>query len=98
MIRTLKNLLMILFFISISICQAQTKVISFENVNVIPMHTETIITNQRVIITNGKILKIEPASQKATDSIDIKIPAKGKYLIPGLVEAHYHLQNNIENE
>ena len=95
---TLKNNLFLLFFISIFICNAQTKVISFENVNVIPMNTETILLNHRVIISNGKILKIEPASQKTTNKIDIKIEASGKYLIPGLVETHYHLQNNIENE
>lgn len=95
---TLKNNLFLLFFISIFICNAQTKVISFENVNVIPMNTETILLNHRVIISNGKILKIEPASQKTTNKIDIKIEASDKYLIPGLVETHYHLQNNIENE
>ena len=95
---TLNNNLFLLFFISIFICNAQTKVISFENVNVIPMNSETILLNHRVIIGNGKILKIEPASQKTTNKIDIRIEATGKYLIPGLVETHYHLQNNIENE
>jgi hypothetical protein len=97
-LRTLKIDVLILFFISISICNAQTKVISFENVNVIPMNTETILMNQRVILAKGKILKIEPTSQKTTSKIDIKIQASGTYLIPGLVETHYHLQNNIENE
>jgi hypothetical protein len=94
----LKNQLLILFFISISLCNAQSKVISFENVNVIAMNTDTILQNQRVIITNGKILKIELGSEKATNNIDLKINASGKYLIPGLVETHYHLQNNLKNE
>jgi cytosine/adenosine deaminase-related metal-dependent hydrolase len=62
------------------------------------MNTETVLFNQRVIISKGIILKIEPASQKAVDTIDLQIPASGKYLIPGLVETHFHLQNNIENE
>ncbi len=95
---TLKNRLLILFFISFSICKAQTKIISFEHVNVIPMNTDTIIINQRVIIANGKILKIEPASKTVAHKIDLTIEAAGKYLIPGLAETHYHLQNNIENE
>jgi len=80
------------------VAMAQTKTISFENVNVIPMNTDTIITNQRVIITNGKILKIESASKTSTAYVDITVQASGKYLIPGLVETHYHLQNDIENE
>jgi len=62
------------------------------------MNTETVLFNQRVIISNDRILKIEPTSQKSTNNIDIKIQASGKYLIPGLVETHYHLQNDIENE
>jgi hypothetical protein len=62
------------------------------------MNTENILFNQRVIIANDRILKIEPASQESTISIDITVEASGKYLIPGLVETHYHLQNNVENE
>jgi len=62
------------------------------------MNTETVLFNQRVVISNGRIIKIEPASQKSTNNIGLKIQASGKYLIPGLVETHYHLQNNIENE
>lgn len=89
---------LLILFISFSICNAQTKTISFEGVNVIPMNTEGIIYNQRVIISNGRIFKIEPTSQKSTYHIDSTIQSSGKYLIPGLVETHYHLQNSIENE
>lgn len=96
--RTLKSYLFLFALLLYAAAMAQTKVISFENVNVIPMHTDTIITNQRVIIANSKILKIEPATKTTTNHIDVKIQASGKYLIPGLVETHYHLQNDIENE
>lgn len=58
--RTLKSYLFLFALLLYAAAMAQTKVISFENVNVIPMHTDTIITNQRVIIANSKILKIEP--------------------------------------
>ncbi|MBW1294819.1 amidohydrolase family protein [Aquimarina litoralis] len=96
--RTLKSYLILLISFISSSCIAQARTFSFENVNIIPMHTDTIIKNQRVIIINGKISKIESASYPRTDSIDISISASGKYLIPGLVETHYHLQNNVENE
>lgn len=96
--RTLKNCLLLIILMLCSVLMAQTKIISFENVNVIPMNIDTIITNQRVIIANSKILKIEPVTKTITNHIDITIEASGKYLIPGLVETHYHLQNNIENE
>ena len=96
--KALKNCLLLgmLFICSISI--AQTKIMSFENVNVIPMNIDTVLTNQRIIIANDKILKIESATKIATNPIDVTIDTSGKYLIPGLVETHFHLQNNIENE
>ncbi|WP_235015713.1 amidohydrolase family protein [Aquimarina sp. AU58] len=78
--------------------KAQTETISFENVNVIPMHKEVVLLNQRVIITDGKIITIEPVSQKSSENINITINAKGKYLIPGLAEMHFHLENNAKNE
>lgn len=96
--KILKKYLSLYILLLCSTIIAQTKIISFENVNVIPMNTDTIITNQRVIIANGKISKIEPATKAITNHIDVTIEASGKYLIPGLVETHYHLQNDIENE
>ncbi|MFD1616244.1 amidohydrolase family protein [Gelatiniphilus marinus] len=96
--KTLKKyLLPCMLFLCYTII-AQTKIMSFENVNVIPMNIDTLITNQRVIIADGKILKIESATKIATNHVDVTIEASGKYLIPGLVETHYHLQNDIENE
>nr|WP_288934113.1 amidohydrolase family protein [uncultured Allomuricauda sp.] len=96
--RTLKNCLLLFVLMLCSVAIGQTKIISFENVNVVPMNTDTILPNQRVIIANNKILKIEPVSKKITNHIDVTIKASDKYLIPGLAETHYHLQNNIENE
>ncbi|WP_282080032.1 amidohydrolase family protein [Aquimarina algiphila] len=74
------------------------KTTSFENVNVIPMNKEIILYNQRVITVNGKISIIEPASKKISQKIDVIIQAKDKYLIPGLAEMHYHLENDVKDE
>ncbi|WP_103071954.1 amidohydrolase family protein [Aquimarina sediminis] len=83
---------------SIVILHAQENSISFENVNVIPMDREVILYNQRVIVTAGKITTIEPASQKIKQKVSTAINATNKYLIPGLAEMHYHLQNDIRDE
>lgn len=93
-----KSFLSLFFLMSGLLCHAQTEVISFEHVNLIPMNTDTVMMNQRVIVNEGRILKIESASLSPSTKIDFTINASGKYLIPGLVETHYHLQNNIENE
>tara|TARA_R110002033_G_scaffold78102_1_gene129643 strand:- start:179 stop:3019 length:2841 start_codon:yes stop_codon:yes gene_type:complete len=67
--------------------------IAFENVNVISMVKDTILKNHRVIVSNGKIMSIEPTTNKHDYSIQKTINAKGKYLIPGLSEMHYHWRN-----
>ncbi|MBK8812841.1 MAG: amidohydrolase family protein [Acidobacteria bacterium] len=66
---------------------AQTVV--FKNVNVIPMDTEHVLTNQIVIVKNGVIAEIGPTAKvpKGAEIID----ATGKFLIPGLADMHTHL-------
>ncbi len=88
----------ILVVISFTSLFSQHKSFAFENVHVIPMNREIVLHNQRVIIIDGKISKIEPVSAKRAKDIDSIINAKDKYLIPGLAEMHYHLENNVENE
>jgi Amidohydrolase family len=73
--------------------------IAIENVNVIPMTEEVVLRNQRVLISKGKIVKIEPASSPRRHEATITISGTGKYLIPGLSEMHYHFRSNdIESD
>ncbi|CAL2093118.1 Imidazolonepropionase-like amidohydrolase [Tenacibaculum sp. 190524A02b] len=96
--QTRTGFLCFLFLCISSFGFTQTKIIAFENVHIIPMDKDTILPNKRVIIQNGRIHTIESASKPASIPIDEIIPASGKYLMPGLAETHYHLQNNIQNE
>lgn len=96
--RTLQNYTFILILIIGFYSSAQTKITAFEHVNIIPMSSDTILYNQRVLIANKRILKIESAHQKSSLPIQVRINATGKYLLPGFAETHYHLQTNIENE
>lgn len=100
MFRLSKTLIMsYVFYISAMIVlHAQENSVSFENVNVIPMDKEIILYNQRVIIKDGKIVVIESASQKLNSKVNTIINAKNKFLIPGLAEMHYHLENDAQNE
>ncbi|MGB9181748.1 MAG: amidohydrolase family protein [Pyrinomonadaceae bacterium] len=75
--------------------KAQT-VFAFTNVNVLPMDREGILEDQTVIITNGVISAIGPASKTKAPKGAMLIDGKGKYLMPGLVDMHAHL--NSPNE
>jgi hypothetical protein len=67
--------------------------VAFVNVTVVPMEQEETLAGQTVVIRNGRIAQIGPA-----DRIDVprdarRIPGAGKYLMPGLVDAHFHLHS-----
>ena len=70
---------------------------AFVNVTVVPLGREETIPGQTVVIRDGRIAQIGPV-----DRIDVppdarRIPGAGKDLIPGLVDAHFHLQSNGED-
>jgi hypothetical protein len=72
-------------------------IIAIEDVNVLTMTDETPLTHQRVLIRDGKIFKIEPTDTTLSEDISQTIDARGKYLIPGLAEMHYHFRSNDIN-
>lgn len=89
-----KQLLLFILFISF-ISQAQQpidsrqKEIVFTNVSVIPMTSETVLSNQTVVVKNGVITNL--GSKVSYDKNALVIDAKGKYLMPGLAEMHAHV-------
>jgi imidazolonepropionase-like amidohydrolase len=80
-------LLLALLLPSCLLCQ----VIALENVNVIPMDRERVLERQTVVIRDGRIAQIGPAAKVTAPDGATRIPAAGKYLIPGLAEMHGHL-------
>jgi len=65
--------------------------IALRNVNVVSMVSEEVLPNQTVIITNGKIVVIQPSDQRNRHSVETIIDGDGGYLIPGLADMHTHL-------
>ncbi len=70
--------------------------IAIVHVNVIPMNRETVLRDQTVVVTDGKIQAVGSAESTAIPAGARKIDASGKYLIPGLTDSHVHLQTPIE--
>lgn len=84
-----RNLLLSVCFI-FGVEKADAEIITFEHVNVIPMDEELVLSNYRVVVDNDKITVIEPMSTKAIHKSDRTIDCHGKYMLPGLTDAHYH--------
>jgi imidazolonepropionase-like amidohydrolase len=71
-------------------------VVAFVNVNVVPMDRERILPQQTVIVRADRISEIGPV-----DTIDIpegalRIDGRDKYLMPGLVDMHVHLNQDYQ--
>lgn len=61
--------------------------------NIVPMHQDTVLMNKMVYIQDGIIKNI-------SENLDIKdielVDAKGKFLLPGLMDMHVHLWDRYE--
>lgn len=64
---------------------------AFTNVSVIPMDSERVLTGQTVVVRDGKILSVGPASSAFIPVDATRIDGSGKYLMPGLAEMHAHV-------
>lgn len=66
------------------------KKIVIKGVNVLPMETEEILYNQNIYIDNGIIKNIISDTIPLLIGFEV-IEAKGKYVLPGLIDMHSHI-------
>lgn len=73
-------------------CAASAQNYWLQNVNVVEVESGQILSNQSLLISNGKIIQI--ASSPARTSADYtSIDLEGKYVIPGFIDAHTHISS-----
>lgn len=66
--------------------------------NVIPMTDAGPLADQTVLVRDGRISAIGPRSELEVPATFRRIEAAGRYLIPGLTDAHVHLEHFISPE
>ena len=64
---------------------------AFVGVNVIPMDRDTVLASQTVVVRNGRIESIGSSASARVPSGVRQVDGAGKWLIPGLADAHVHL-------
>ena len=67
-----------------------------KNVNLIPMSSGEVIANQTIVIRDGIIEQIIAASDDKNFPNAEIVNGTGKYLMPGLVDAHSHMATEAE--
>ena len=69
---------------------ADARVLVIRNVTVIPMTGSAPLAGHSVVIRDGRIGELGPASQVRIPTAAAVVDGAGKYLIPGLFEMHAH--------
>ena len=67
---------------------------AFVNVRVIPMDREVVLDAQTVLVSAGRIEAVGPSTQVNVPPDAVVIDGSGRYLIPGLVDAHVHINSD----
>jgi imidazolonepropionase-like amidohydrolase len=65
-------------------------VTAFVNVNVLPMDRNTVLTNQTVLVRDGRIVSLSAAGAALPDGAR-KVDGRNKFLMPALAEMHAHI-------
>ncbi|GAB5551534.1 MAG: amidohydrolase family protein [Saprospiraceae bacterium] len=82
------------FFLCIFYTNAftQTNTIYLTNANIADGRSDQIKAAQTLIIQGGKIIGIQSSSVEIPDDTEV-IDLKGRYITPGLIDAHVHIRN-----
>ncbi len=67
------------------------QVSAFVGVNVVPMDRERVLRDQTVVVRDGNIVAMGPATSTPVPQGALRIDGAGKYLLPGLAEMHAHI-------
>lgn len=86
--KTLRTLLIITFAFQCSLLKAE--IIAFENVNLITMEDSKVLHEYRVTTADDKIVDISPMIKPGKIVANRIINCAGKYVMPGLTDAHFH--------
>jgi len=72
--------------------------LAFTNVDVIPMDSDQVLRDQVVVVENDRIVSMGPADRVRLPARLRRIDGSGKFLIPGLVDAHIHIPPEASDE
>lgn len=70
--------------------RADARTVIFTDVNVLPMDSERVLAGHSVVVQDGEIVRVAPASQVPVPPMATRVDGSGKYLLPGLAEMHGH--------
>jgi imidazolonepropionase-like amidohydrolase len=90
----------LLFILTSTTVSAQFSFGSYalQNVNIIDVNTNKILYDYTIVIKNDKILDILPSPKYMANDTVQSIILKGKFVVPGLIDAHVHFATDPTEE
>ena len=70
-------------------------VVAFVDVNVIPMDRERVEAHQTVLVRGDRIAAVGRSADVAVPPDATVIDGRGRFLLPGLVDSHTHINTDI---
>ena len=61
------------------------------DVDVVPMTSDTVLRAQTVVVRDGRIAAMGPSARVAVPAGARRVDGRGRWLVPGLADAHVHL-------
>ena len=83
--------LVLLAALAASEAGAQDRSVAFVDVSLVPMDSARAVPGQTVVVRDGRIVALGPATATAVPEGAEVIDGRGRYLMPGLADMHVHL-------
>jgi imidazolonepropionase-like amidohydrolase len=81
---------------SIRSTTAAAGTVAIINASVVPMTSSTVLADHTVLLRDGVIVEVGPTDRVEVPSGAEIVDAGGRYLLPGLIDAHVHLRAESE--
>lgn len=94
------SLLAILAILSTTLTAQENQKLLIKNVDVIPMHVNTVWENRDVVVKDGVIVRVSKHNYQDTSTYDLGVvDGTGKFLLPSFSDAHCHFpeKEHLEN-
>jgi imidazolonepropionase-like amidohydrolase len=86
----MRRLLITVFLFACTSVNAADETV-FVNVNVVPMSSNTVVAEQTVVVSDGKIAALGPVDEVPIPEGAQVVDGTDRYLMPGLAEMHAHV-------
>jgi imidazolonepropionase-like amidohydrolase len=77
--------------------KSKSRTVAFVHASVVPMDRERVLADQTVVVVDGRITALGPASEVKVPKGALRVDVGGRYLLPALSDMHVHVEGESWN-